>query len=390
LDAGEERIVRKLTTSSKSITSDLISQVIDRGMLTKFNPEAFAKLKPKYLKDMNIIFKNYFVDLFNKSYDTARAEIFPEQAGKKFAIELLPEEFLALLQAEAFDMVGKYAFNVTERIKNIVRQGIKDGYGQGEIVKMCREEMAAESDRWINTTVRTKSTEIYNEARKKYYETDDLAKQVVEAYQWSAILDDRTSDVCTFLDGKIWDIGELSDIVKPPAHFNCRSILVPITKYEDYKSDDNYVKRLNIDDLVDKGGSLLVPNGSGTKKMAQEYKDLAAAQIIESYGEHIILTNPAPDKRLNIVGIYASNLDLERPVTVGFKDSLEQDLRYTTVLVKAGGVFNKDFAQGSAWQLQKGSDFIMFASAPVRIDLTVRYFISDEIISEPIPVEPIQ
>ena len=384
LNAGEERIVRKLTTSAKEIYNDLINQVISKGMLTKFNPDAFAKLKPKYLKDMNTIFKNYFVDLFNVSYDTARAEIFPDQKGKKFAIELLPEEFVALLQAEAFDMVGKYAFNVTERVKNMVRQGIKDGYGQGEIIKMCRDIMATETETWLNTTVRTKSTEIYNEARKKYYETDELASQVVEAYQWSSILDDRTSAVCEFLDGKIYDIGELSNIVKPPAHFNCRSILVPITKYEDYKSDPDYVKRLNIDDLVNKGGNLLVPDASGTKKLAQEYKDLAAAQIIESYGEHIVLANPAADKRLNIIGIYASNLDMERPVTIGFKDSLEADLRFTTMLAKSGGVIDKDLTL-APWKLQKDSNFVVFTSAPVRVDVTIRYFISDELTPTEIP-----
>ncbi len=58
---------------------------------------------------------------------------------------------------------------------------------------------------------------------------------VVAAYQYSAILDDVTSDICAGLDGKIFEAG--SEPI-PPLHFNCRSLLIPITKYEDYKASE--------------------------------------------------------------------------------------------------------------------------------------------------------
>lgn len=260
MDEGEERIIGKLSRNAKSIYSDLIAQVRDKGLLKKFNPEKWDTIKPKYLKDMNILFKNYFVDTFERSYENAREEIFPN-SKKKYAIELLPDEYLELIKNEAFKMVGDYSVNITKRVKNIVLHGIKDGYSAGEIINIIRDELTSETDRWMETAVRTKSTEIYNEARKQYYENDPMAKEVVVAYQWSAILDDRTSEICRYLDGKIYDIGEISNKIKPPAHFNCRSVLIPITKFEPYKDDPNYKKSLNVDDLVDKGGNLLKPGG---------------------------------------------------------------------------------------------------------------------------------
>ena len=56
------------------------------------------------------------------------------------------------------------------------------------------------------------------------------------AYQYSAILDDRTSAICEGLHGKIFKAG--SEPI-PPMHFNCRSLLIPITKYEDFKVSEN-------------------------------------------------------------------------------------------------------------------------------------------------------
>ena len=56
-------------------------------------------------------------------------------------------------------------------------------------------------------------------------EIDDF----VPYYLWSSILDDRTSDYCFSMDGKIFRKGE---VIRPPAHFGCRALLIPITRSE--------------------------------------------------------------------------------------------------------------------------------------------------------------
>lgn len=61
---------------------------------------------------------------------------------------------------------------------------------------------------------------------------DDIANEI-GAYQWSAILDDRTCDLCESLDGTYFEPGDpaLAEL-KPPIHPNCRCILVAVLKEE--------------------------------------------------------------------------------------------------------------------------------------------------------------
>lgn len=375
MDTGEQKTSRKVISACKEIYNGIIQDIIDGGLLTKLNPDKLNKIKPKYLKPLNLIIKDYFNSLFIQSYNTAQQEIFPNQKEKQFAIELLPEEFLEILDAESFSIVGDYTFNITKKARAIVTQGIKDGWSQSEIVKMLRGELENTTEVWTNTMLRTKTTEIYNEARKKYYETDKLAKDVVEAYQWSAILDDRTSEVCRELDQTIFPV-DMSSSLKPPAHYNCRSLLIPITKYEDYKSDDNYSEDVNMEKLVKMGGGLLVPAKSGATMFDLQYERLSFGKIKESFGDEILITSPDKNKKINIISIFASNLDLEKPVTVAFKDSSEAEYRYSTMLNYGGGKLDKNFGN-EFWTLNVGSDFIVTLSANVRTNIEIIYFISD-------------
>ena len=68
--------------------------------------------------------------------------------------------------------------------------------------------------------------------------TMDTYENDIYAIQFSAILDDRTSDLCRELDWKvvIKDSPEMQRI-EPPTHFNCRSMLVEIMEDEVHKPD---------------------------------------------------------------------------------------------------------------------------------------------------------
>jgi SPP1 gp7 family putative phage head morphogenesis protein len=255
-DKHEEKVSRTLNSLSKDIQDSLVDQIKNKGLLKKFKPEAIDNIKPKNKQAMAVELRDYYKDFFNESLDQAKKDIFPE-GTKGFAIELLPEQFLDLLKVEAFKAVDDYSVNITKRAKNTVIQAVKDGIGEAETIRLVKDGLKNESEKWIKTVVRTKTTEIYNEARKRYWETDPLAKQIVVAYQWSSIIDDRTSDVCRFLDQKIFSVGEIANHVKPPAHMNCRSVLVPITKFEDFEESPK--SDFNLDKLKDKGGGLLKP-----------------------------------------------------------------------------------------------------------------------------------
>jgi SPP1 gp7 family putative phage head morphogenesis protein len=62
---------------------------------------------------------------------------------------------------------------------------------------------------------------------------------VVVAFQYSAILDDRTRANHAEMDGRIYLINDpIWDTWTPPNGFNCRCVLIPITKYEQFEVSD--------------------------------------------------------------------------------------------------------------------------------------------------------
>jgi SPP1 gp7 family putative phage head morphogenesis protein len=76
----------------------------------------------------------------------------------------------------------------------------------------------------LETIIRTNATDAYNAGRLVQARR---AGDLVNGYVYSAILDSRTTQVCSFLDGKIFRADDPAvDRLKPPRHFNCRSLLV--------------------------------------------------------------------------------------------------------------------------------------------------------------------
>ena len=262
LDTAEEDIARKLAAAAKKIYSAYIQDLRSSNLVGNFRPERLNTIEPKHLRDMNTVLRGWMRDFFLESYDRARLEIFPH-GTKKFRNdqdELLPEDMLAVLNAESFGLVGDYKTLLTKRTRATMIELLKEGAGPGRIFEILKAELPEATERWVQTFVRTKTTDIFNRGRKSYWDNDELAKQVIEAYQFSAIMDERTSDVCRELDGQIFEGGEFANQIVPPLHFNCRSVLVPVTKFEDYKSSDSYVKpgkEPSLEDLQELGGNLI-------------------------------------------------------------------------------------------------------------------------------------
>jgi SPP1 gp7 family putative phage head morphogenesis protein len=251
LDGAEDSMMPGLRQAAKRIYSDYLAQIRDKGLIRNFQPEKINALEPRFLREMNVLFKNHFRDLFRESLSEAQKELLTAPP-KKFSEPLLPEEFEEILNAESFKVVGDYSTHITKKAKNVLVNGIKEGRSEADILAAIRELAADETETWLSAVVRTKITEVYNKARRSYWETDEIAKQIVTAYQFSAIIDSRTSEICAELDGKIFDLEDEIARVTPPMHINCRSILVPITRYEDYKAE----KVPSADKIQDMGGNL--------------------------------------------------------------------------------------------------------------------------------------
>ena len=83
---------------------------------------------------------------------------------------------------------------------------------------------------------RNNVSDLYNYARYATFTSPALQGWVV-AFMYSAIMDSRTTILCRSLNGRIFTKEDLqkSGLI-PPNHHNCRSVLLPIQKNEDWYS----------------------------------------------------------------------------------------------------------------------------------------------------------
>ena len=109
--------------------------------------------------------------------------------------------------------------------KNEIQAAMRAGFEKGEsIPKLSRRlDRYFDDNRAVSTRMaRTVTNTVYNRAHLDRYEDSG----VVDGVQYSAHIDERTTDICQMLNLTIWGMGD-SAIVVPPAHFACRSRLIP-------------------------------------------------------------------------------------------------------------------------------------------------------------------
>lgn len=119
-----------------------------------------------------------------------------------------------------------------ERVTGAIRRGYFEGRTTEQVVRDVIGTKAANyqdgilgmSRRNARTVVHTGLQHVANTARAETMKAND---DIVKGYRWVSTLDSRTSEICQALDGRQFDLGEGP---VPPAHANCRSTIVPVTK----------------------------------------------------------------------------------------------------------------------------------------------------------------
>jgi len=183
-----------------------------------------------------------FTDRLRLDIKAGSREMF--KLGKRDAqIELGKTKDYALDEEEAFDQVVKnssllaaQAINddILKKVKLTLSNGISSGLSQSEIIGQLKEVfepyIVAYDGYKLDAVIRTNYATTYMQSKLAYFEP---AKQdgTIYGYQYSAIMDSRTTDICAGLDGRIFKADNVGDI-EPPLHMQCRSTLIPILKDE--------------------------------------------------------------------------------------------------------------------------------------------------------------
>lgn len=136
--------------------------------------------------------------------------------------------------------------------REIITQGLIQGKGLPEVSKSLSAKMG-QSYKVAERLIRTETNHLHNEADKVAY-----AAAGVEQYEFLAVLDARTSNLCAELDGKHFKLKQAKTGTNyPPMHPNCRSTTVdwdPDDALDWYNSGVPMPQRMTYEEWVDKQG----------------------------------------------------------------------------------------------------------------------------------------
>ena len=154
-----------------------------------------------------------------------------------------PRSALAWLRQKAFWAAGLLTDALTNEVKGVLLNALKTGAMAGETIERIMEVFApyllsgAQDEllpaHRLETIVRTNTTEAYNHGRLTEMLDPDLLP-FLDGVRYSAVLDERTTPVCRFLDQRVFHPGQegLEQLI-PPNHFSCRSIIVGVVAGEE-------------------------------------------------------------------------------------------------------------------------------------------------------------
>jgi SPP1 gp7 family putative phage head morphogenesis protein len=163
------------------------------------------------------------------------------------------EDIDKVLASVSFNITGDITKDMEDTARTILNNGIVQNQSFDEIVDNVERALApllgkatttatgkveldpTERSR-VNTIARTNLTTIFNQSFLSVY-TDPELEGFVEAFQYSSILDSRTTEFCESYDNFTRPVDdEIWATITPPNHFNCRARIVPVTAVDEWNS----------------------------------------------------------------------------------------------------------------------------------------------------------
>lgn len=164
--------------------------------------------------------------------DLADPEPTPVDAPDLFVSDLVLEPYAA----NAFNLAGAFSDELLSRGRGLVQERLASPNYDPELLEAEISTLFEDrfSDARLENIARTEFSKAYNAGRNDLITSPEVAG-IVEGVQYSAVMDDRTTDYCAAWDGVVVPIADTDTIARngPPAHYQCRSMWVPVTIFDE-------------------------------------------------------------------------------------------------------------------------------------------------------------
>lgn len=249
LDEWETKCKEELIEIIEWQKENLKRDILKKRIIEDKSINQIEKLQLNYVGD----FKDKVQDWLGEMYQYGQQEVNNELNKVKF-IDIIaglpPTKAMSYLKNKSFFIAGVVRDDILKEAKTILYNGLKNGASTSQIMfqldNFFKEYIGTsgieiKSGReltpyHLENIVRTNFNDSYNQGRQNMMDDPDV-KDIMAGEMFSAIMDDRTTEICQALDGQVFIYGD-PDIARftPPLHFNCRSTLVPVTKYEQFEA----------------------------------------------------------------------------------------------------------------------------------------------------------
>ncbi|MCL2709349.1 MAG: minor capsid protein [Planctomycetaceae bacterium] len=140
---------------------------------------------------------------------------------------------------------GDLEYNISSRIFQCVQKGIIEGMTLNSVMQTIRgidgfkpgvlqSGILRGNRQSAEILARTVINATANQSRLEMYRAN---ADVIDGVQWLATLDHRTCLICGAYDGRIWAQDKLYEVKVPPAHPNCRCVLIPYIDIDGIDAD---------------------------------------------------------------------------------------------------------------------------------------------------------
>jgi SPP1 gp7 family putative phage head morphogenesis protein len=226
LRAGVDAIKEFIRTEDLFAHPDKIAEIaMPARVLTRVRKAAEAGLK----------------EAWDLGSEHARRELEKAQSARFAADELRLADAAAqkFLESRSYTIAGDLADGARKKVTTILYNGIKGGWALDEILARVEEELGATVLPHASTAIRTAVFEAINEARYELFASPEMSG-FIEALEFSAILDGRTTEICEHMDERVYPVNDpVWEGYTPPLHFNCRSLLIAVTIRDTWERSDD-------------------------------------------------------------------------------------------------------------------------------------------------------
>lgn len=253
LERGKKRVEQATTSYARKLAIFALQQSIRKinGEIFRRTDDDLTAAAAKLRRELNAIM-NSLVD-FGKT--AANNEI-----GQKGRVAT-PPEVRSSIKSSASVFVEKMRRDVLDEALLTTNSAIQKQSTDAEAKSAVRETVNKKLTRSIAAFV---SVAVNGSVNQGFESTFAQNKDFIWGYQYSSILDSRTTNVCLSLDGRV--SRNSSDIPIPPVHANCRSRRVAILKTQTILPKENKPPKTVVEKISPNPFNTQQPNTPRTGK----------------------------------------------------------------------------------------------------------------------------